>query len=48
MDIYTLDKTKDDEAKMMADIAKLNTLSIRFTKFKNILELPNIDLGDYE
>ncbi|KAJ3049575.1 GTPase-activating protein [Rhizophlyctis rosea] len=38
------DKHSDDEAKMMADVAKLNTLSIRFTKFKNMLELPNIDL----
>ncbi|KAH6563777.1 hypothetical protein BASA50_008884 [Batrachochytrium salamandrivorans] len=34
----------DEEAKMMADIAKLNSLSIRFTKFKTILEQPNVDL----
>ncbi|KAJ3283592.1 GTPase-activating protein [Borealophlyctis nickersoniae] len=38
------EKPKDDEAKMMADVAKLNSLSIRFMKFKNMLELPNIDL----
>ncbi|KAI8926589.1 rab-GTPase-TBC domain-containing protein [Entophlyctis helioformis] len=36
--------TPNEEAKMMADIARLNTLSIRFTKFKTILDQPNIDL----
>ena len=30
---------------MMADVAKLNSLSIRYNKFKAMLELPNIDLG---
>nr|KAJ3422349.1 GTPase-activating protein [Polyrhizophydium stewartii] len=34
----------NEEAKMMADIAKLNSLSIRFTKFKTMLEQPNVDL----
>jgi hypothetical protein len=32
---------------MIADAAKLNSLSIRFDKFKTILESPNIDLGIY-
>eukprot|EP00842_Homolaphlyctis_polyrhiza_P004721 jgi/Hompol1/524/HPOL_005345-RA len=36
--------TANEESKMMADIAKLNSLSIRFTKFKTILEQPNVDL----
>ncbi|KND04110.1 uncharacterized protein SPPG_01549 [Spizellomyces punctatus DAOM BR117] len=35
---------KNDEAAMMADIAKLNTMSIRFNKFKNLLDMPVIDL----
>ncbi|XJO71427.1 hypothetical protein BDV3_000946 [Batrachochytrium dendrobatidis] len=34
----------DEETKMMADIAKLNSLSIRCNKFKAILEQPNVDL----
>ncbi|KAJ1538602.1 hypothetical protein HK096_001415, partial [Nowakowskiella sp. JEL0078] len=34
----------DEESKMMGEIAKLNTMSIRYTKFKTVLELPTIDL----
>ena len=30
---------------MMADVAKLNSLSIRFNKFKTMLEQSNIDIG---
>ena len=37
--------TSSEETKMMADVAKLNSLSIRYNKFKAMLELPNIDLG---
>lgn len=33
-----------EEIKMMADVAKLNALSIRFNKFKSLLELANVDL----
>jgi hypothetical protein len=33
-----------EENKLMADAAKLNSLSIRYNKFKNMLELPNIDI----
>jgi hypothetical protein len=36
-----------EETKMMADVAKLNSLSIRFNKFKALLELPNVDLGTF-
>jgi hypothetical protein len=32
-----------EEQKMMAEVAKLNSLSIRYQKFKNILEQPNVD-----
>ncbi|KAJ3156647.1 GTPase-activating protein [Geranomyces michiganensis] len=39
------EKSKNEEAAMMADIAKLNTMSIRFTKFKTLLDMPVIDLG---
>lgn len=39
------EKTKNEEAAMMADIAKLNSMSIRFTKFKTLLDMPVIDLG---
>lgn len=35
---------KLEENKLMADVAKLNTLSIRYNKFKNILESQNIDI----
>ncbi|KAI8589575.1 rab-GTPase-TBC domain-containing protein [Geranomyces variabilis] len=38
------EKSKNEEAAMMADIAKLNTMSIRFTKFKTLLDMPVIDL----
>lgn len=34
----------DNEEKLMADVAKLNTLSIRYNKFKSCLEKENIDL----
>jgi hypothetical protein len=34
-----------EETKMMADAAKLNALSIRFNKFKALLEVPNVDIG---
>jgi hypothetical protein len=34
-----------EETKMMADVAKLNSLSIRFNKFKALLEVPNVDIG---
>lgn len=39
-------KTREviEETKMMADIAKLNSLSIRSNKFKALLALPNCDL----
>lgn len=30
---------------MMAEAAKLNSLSIRFQKFKGLLEQPNVDFG---
>lgn len=33
-----------EEMKMMADLARINSLSLRFSKFKNILDLPNIDI----
>ena len=36
-----------EEAKMMADVAKLNSMSIRYNKFKAILETPNVDLGRF-
>ena len=40
------DKAADKlEISMMAEAAKLNSLAIRFQKFKAILETPNIDLG---
>ncbi|KAJ3122489.1 GTPase-activating protein [Nowakowskiella sp. JEL0407] len=39
-------KKPDEEAKMMGEIAKLNTMSIRYTKFKALLELPMIDLDN--
>jgi hypothetical protein len=35
--------TQMEEQKMMAEAAKLNSLSIRYQKFKNVLEQPNID-----
>ncbi|KAI9006032.1 rab-GTPase-TBC domain-containing protein [Gaertneriomyces semiglobifer] len=38
------DKAKSEEAAMMADAAKLNSLSIRASKFKALLDLPVIDL----
>ncbi|KAJ3303837.1 GTPase-activating protein [Kappamyces sp. JEL0829] len=34
-----------EEQKMMTEIAKLNSLSIRCQKFKTLLELPNVDFG---
>ena len=37
--------TASEESKMLADVAKINSLTIRFNKFKAILDLPNIDLG---
>ncbi|KAJ3081265.1 GTPase-activating protein, partial [Quaeritorhiza haematococci] len=37
-------KKVDPETKMIGDLAKLNSMSIRYTKFKNLLEQPNIDL----
>ncbi|TPX35712.1 hypothetical protein SmJEL517_g01882 [Synchytrium microbalum] len=39
------EKTSDKlESSMMAEAAKLNSMAIRFQKFKAVLELPNIDL----
>ena len=32
------------EEKFMADAAKLNSLSIRYNKFKTMLQLPNVDI----
>ena len=34
-----------EEQKMMAEVAKLNSLSIRCQKFKALLEQPNVDFG---
>jgi hypothetical protein len=36
-----------EEQKMMAEIAKLNSLSIRCQKFKLLLEQPNVDFGTW-
>jgi hypothetical protein len=37
--------TDTSEHQMRADIANLNSLAIRYTKFKTMLDLPHIDLG---
>ncbi|KAJ3412940.1 GTPase-activating protein [Chytridiales sp. JEL 0842] len=37
-------KHASEESKMLGAVAELNSKAIRFTKFKNILDLPNIDL----
>ena len=36
----------DAEGKMVAELARLNTMSIRYNKFRTILETPTIDLGE--
>ncbi|KAI8805461.1 rab-GTPase-TBC domain-containing protein [Cladochytrium replicatum] len=44
LDAVNASKKAEEESRMLGEIAKLNTLSIRFQKFKLLLEQPNIDL----